>query len=193
MADDFLTHGLLHPDSIPGWPTIQLIFWRSLAEAEHTFGPRAAGWAFTVRLRQSPPYPETINDGQNQVVVWLTSGRSWVGYYFEAAHEVIHCLNPTVPSGSAIYIEEAIASEFSLEVVLRIFGQRGVDACTISPDYRHARELASKIDNDIIRLGQRLRKHTGALGRVTVEAIEDIYPDAPRWALLGSLGRFPRQ
>ena len=192
MADDFLNHSSLDPDSTPSWPTIQLIFWHCLCEAEHTFGPCAAGWEYTVLLRQSPPYPETINDGQCRVTVWLTRGKSSIGYCFEAAHEAIHCLDPTVPSGSAMYIEEAIASDFSLEVVRRIFGQRGVDACTIPPAYRYARELASEIDNDIIRLGQRLRKHTGALGRVTAEAIEELYPDAPRWALLGSLGRFPR-
>ena len=192
MADDFLTQGPVHPDSIPSWPTTQLIFWHCLSEAERTFGPRAVDWEYAVRLRKSPSYPETINDGQSQVTVWLTTGRSWIGYFFEAAHEAVHCLNPIVPSGSAMYIEEAIASEFGLEVVRRIFDQRGVEACTMSPDYRHARELASEINEDMIRLGQRIRGHTGALGRVTVEAIQELYPDAPRWAVLGSLGRFPR-
>ena len=192
MADDFLTYGTLNPDSIPSESEIQLIFWHCLSEAEHTFGPRAAGWDYTVRLRQSPLHPETINDGQNQVTVWLTTERSWVGYCFEAAHEAVHCLNPIIPSGSATYIEEAIASEFGLEVVRRLFDQHGVDKCTIPPDYLRARELASEIDKDIIKLGQRLREHAGALGRVTVEAIEEIYPDAPRWALRGSLEKFPR-
>ena len=193
MADDFLAEGLLNPDSVPSESTIQDIFWHCLSEAEHTFGPRADGWKYTVKLRQSPLHPETINDGQNQVAVWLTTGRSWVGYYFEAAHEAIHCLNPNIPSDSAKYIEEAIASEFSLEVVRRFFGQRGVAACTISSDYRRARELASEIDNDIIRLGQRSRKRTGALGRVTVEAIEELYPEAPQLAALDSLSTFPKQ
>ena len=192
MAADFLAYGLLYPHLVPSESEIQLIFWHCLSEAERTFGPRAAGWEYSVRLRQHPQYPDTINDGQSQVDVWLTTGRSWIGYYFEAAHEAVHCLNPIVPSGSSMYIEEAIAFEFSLEVVCRIFGQRGVDACTKSPDYRRARELASEIDKDIVRLGQRLREHTGALGRVTVEAIAELYPDAPNLALLGSLGRFPR-
>ena len=193
MADDILTGGTLNPDLTPSESEIQRIFWHCLSEAEHTFGPRAVDWEYTVRCRQSPPCPETINDGQSQVTVWLTTGRSWVGYCYEAAHEAVHCLNPNVPSGSATYIEEAIASEFSLEIVRRFFGQYGVDKCSISPNYLHARQLASEIDNRIIRLGQRLREHAGALGRVTVEAIEELYPDAPRWALLGSLEKFPRQ
>lgn len=192
MTQDFLTHGLLQPESIPSLSTTKLIFWHCLSEAEHTFGPRATGWEYTVRLRESPPFPETINDGQSQVTVWLTTCRSWVGFYYEAAHEAVHCLNPTVPSGPAMYIEEAIAVEFSLDVVHRIFGQRGVDACTISSGYQHAKQLASEIDDNVIGLGQRLREQTGALGRVTLEAIEELYPDAPKWALHGSLREFPR-
>lgn len=57
----------------------------------------------------------------------LATCRSWVGFYCETAHEAVHCLNPSVPSGPAMYIEEAIAVQFRLDVVRRIFGQRGVD------------------------------------------------------------------
>ena len=191
--NEFLIHGLKSPELIPCWSAIQSIFWHCLTEAERIFGPRAVGWEYTVRLRKSPLYPETINDGQSQVTVWLTEGRSWVGYYFEAAHEAVHCLNPAIPSGSAMFIEEAVGTEFSLEVVRRIFGQRGVDNCTIPLKYRNARELASVIDEDMIRLGRRLRKHAGALGRVTAEAIEELYPEAPQRSILGSLKRLPRQ
>ena len=193
MTDEYLSQRLMTPETIPDWPAIERIFWDCLSEAERTFGPRATGWEYTVGLRQSPSYPETINDGQSQVTVWLTAERSWVGYYFEAAHEAVHCLNPIVPSGSAKYIEEAIALDFSLGEVHRIFGQRGLDQCTISPDYLHARSLAYEIDGNIIRLGQRLRAYSGALGQVTARAIEEFYPEAPEQAIMSSLRRFPRQ
>lgn len=194
MTDDFLTERLLRPGCIPSDAYVQRIFWDCLSEAEHTFGgPHEAHWTYTVQLRPSPSHPETINDGQSQVMVWLTSRRSWVGYYFEAAHEAVHCLNPNIPSGSAKYIEEAVASEFSLEVVHRVFGQWGVSQCTTTPNYQWARALASEIDNDVIRLGRRLRERAGALGRATVKIIEDLYPDAPQSAVLDSLRQFPRQ
>lgn len=193
MTDDFLTQRLKSPGSIPSCSETQRIFWHCLSEAEHTFGPRATGWEYSIRLRTSPLRPETINDGHSQVTVWLTKGRSWVGYYFETAHEAVHCLNPTVPSGPAMYLEEAIATELSLKVVRRNFGQDGVDKCTMSPDYRCARVLASKIDENLIRLGQRIRKHIGALGRMNLEAIEELYPHAPRQSILASLKKFPRQ
>ena len=192
MDDDFLARALTQPRSTPDLADTHRIFWHCLSEAEYTFGPRAPGWEYAVGLRQSPPYPETINDGQGQVTVWLSQGRSWVGFFFEAAHEAVHCLNPIVPSGPAMYIEEAIASKFSLEVVRRVFGQSGVDVCTISQGYRHALDLASEIDEDTITLGQRLRMHAGALERVTSEELKRLYPHAPERAILASLNRFPR-
>lgn len=157
MVDDFLARGLQNPSSIPDCHEVKLIFWDCFRRAEHAFGPREPGWEYTVKLRESPQYPETTNDAHSRVTVWLTTKRSWVGYYFEAAHEVVHCLNPIVPSGAAMRIEEAIAVEFSLKVIPRIFGQYRADLCDITPEYRRARELASKIDTDVIRLGQRLR------------------------------------
>lgn len=194
MTDDFLTGRSLYPSYTPSDPYIHRIFWDCLSEAEHTFGgAREAHWTYTIQLRHPSLRPETINDGQDQVTVWLTIDRSWVGYYFEAAHEAVHCLNPNIPSGSAKYIEEAVAVVFSLEVVHRIFGQWGVSRCTTTPNYQRARALASEIDDDVIRLGQRLRERTGALGRVTVETLEDLYPDAPQSAVLDSLRQFPRQ
>ena len=193
MTDDFLTKGLLNPISIPCLANIQCIFSHCLLEAERTFGPRAPGWEYTVQLRQHPLNPETINDGQNQVTVWLSHGRSWVGYFFEAAHEAVHCLNPIVPSGSATYIEEAVATEFSLGVVHQVFGSEGVEKCVITPHYKRARNLASEIDSDLIRLGQILRDCTDSLESVTAKVIEDLYPHAPQQAVRASLGRFPRQ
>ena len=195
MTDDFLTERLLRPYCIPSDASyIQRIFWDCLSKAEHTFGgPREAHWTYTVQLRHPSLGPETINDGQSQVTVWLTTNRSWVGYYFEAAHEAVHCLNPNIPSGSAKYIEEAVACAFSLEVVRRVFGQWGIDRCTVSPDYQRARALASEIDDDVIRLGQRLRGRARSLGRVNAETLENLYPDAPQSAVLDCLSQFPRQ
>ena len=192
MSSDFLTLELHDPNSIPSYCQTQRIFWDCLSKAEHTFGPRGAGWEYTVSLRKAPPFPETINDGRSQVTVWLTLSRSWVGYYYEAAHEAVHCLNPIVPSGTAMYIEEAVATSFGLEVVRGIFGQDGVDKCGVTTHYRRPIELASEIDVKIIRLGQRLREHVGALERVTVGTFRELYPNAPNGAVLRSLERFPR-
>ena len=193
MSDDFLTQRQMNPGSIPGFSSIERIFWDCLAKAENIFGPRAVGYEYTVKLRQSEGPPETINHGQGQVSVWLNPERSWVGYYYEAAHEAVHCLNPSVPRASAMYIEEAIACGFSLNIVLSIFGQSGVDKCAESQDYLRARALASEIDEDMLRLGRRLRESAGALRSVTVEVVEKLYPDAPHRAVVCSLAKFPRQ
>lgn len=118
----------------------------------------------------------TSNDGQAHVTVWLTGDRSWVGYYYEAAHEAVHCLNPIPPIAGATYLEEAVASEFSLDIVRRNFGSYGLDKCVSSPDYIQARDLASEIDGSIIGLGKRLRERAGSLECVTPETIKELYP-----------------
>ena len=92
-----------------------------------------------------------------------------------------------------MYVEEAIATQFSLELIGRIFGQSGVEKCEVSPDYRYSKQLAYEIDEDIIRLGKRLREHAGALENVTVGTIAEIYPDASRKAILDSVTRFQKR
>ena len=160
---------------IPSQSQIERIFWDCLSEAERTFGPRAAAWNYHIVIGQLP-YPMTSNDGQAHVTVWLTGDRSWVGYYYEAAHEAVHCLNPIPPIAGATYLEEAVASEFSLDIVRRNFGSYGLDKCVSSPDYIQARDLASEIDGSIIGLGKRLRERAGSLECVTPETIKELYP-----------------
>lgn len=193
MTDDLLAEALQNPRSIPTDSQIGRIIQHCLGETIRTFGPLATGWHHVVRFRQSPPFPETTNDGISTVTVWLTTKRSWVGYFFEAAHEAVHCLNPIVPTGPAMYIEEAVASTFSLEVVRLFFGQTAANECHLPQDYRNAIDLASQIDDDVVRLGQRLRESAGALESVTAQTIEELYPHAPQGAVLSSLRRFPKQ
>ncbi len=191
-TNDFPAEALLAPNLIPSQPQIERIFWDCLSEAERTFGPRAAEWDYQIVLGRLP-YPMTSNDGQTSVTVWLTGDRSWVGYYYEAAHEAVHCLNPIPPTAGATYLEEAVASGFSLDIVRRNFGSNGLGRCVSSRDYIQARDLASAIDESIIRLGQRLRKRAGALECVTPEIIKEMYPQADQPVVASVLKKFPRQ
>ena len=162
-TSDFPPEALPAPNLIPSQPQIERIFWDCLSEAERTLGLRAVGWDYHIVIGQLP-YPMTSNDSQARVTVWLTGDRSWVGYYYEAAHEAVHCLSPIPPAVGATYLEEAVASEFSLDIVRRNFGSYGIERCVSSPDYIQARNLASKIDESIIRLGQRLRERGRIIG-----------------------------
>ena len=191
-TNDFPAEALLAPDLIPSQPQIERIFWDCLSEAELTFGPRAAKWDYQIVLGHLP-YPMTSNDGQAHVTVWLTGNRSWVGYYYEAAHEAVHCLNPIPTMVDATYLEEAVASEFSLEIVRRNFGSYGINRCVSGPDYIQARNLVSEIDESIIRFGKRLRERAGALEYVTPEIIKELYPQAQQSAVESALKKFPRQ
>ena len=179
-----------NPELIPSWPEIVDIFEDCFARAEHTFGPREPGYHYSLRLREYPPYPQTINLGNCQILVWLTEDRSWIGYYFEAAHEVIHCLNPPDPNQVATFLEEAVAACFGSSVVRKLFPR---DPHIKNKVYRYeiAMGLAAKLDSDIIKLGQRLRQHSGALRDVTCADIEQLHPCAEQSIITSLLEKFP--
>ena len=190
MTSNIPAEALVNPGRVPSPHSIRQVFWDCLLEAERTFGRRAAGWNYRVELAESGP-PMTTNDGHNNVTVWLTTCRSWIGYYYEAAHEAVHCLNPIPFMENAKYLEEAMATEFSLGIVRRNFGNGGYSKCGVPPQYEHARILASEIDRDTIRLGQRLRKQAIALEYVTSDIIKALYPNADAAVIETILDRLP--
>ena len=159
--------------------------------AEATFGTRSPGWQYIVRLRDTPPYPETVIIGSELVCVWLTKERSRVGYLYEAGHEAVHCLNPGSPD--ATYLEEAVAAAFSRWLVSSRFGQLGLEQTMLTKDYSSALQMASAIDRDVVRLGRRLRGHIGSLREVSFAAIRELYPRPPDSTVQQILKAFPRQ
>ena len=176
---------------VPDEREVHLIFWECLSSAEATFGARSPGWQYKVQLRDTPAYPETVIAGTELVCVWLTKGRSRVGYLYEAGHEAVHCLNPG-PS-DATYLEEGVAAAFSRLLVSSRFGQLGLEKTMLTKDYSNALKMASAIDTDIVRLGRRLRGHVGSLRDVSTAAIRELYPRSPDSTVQQILEAFPRQ
>ena len=179
----------------PDFCAVKAIFSECFDMAERTFGPREPQWEYTVLLRDGIP-PETINDGHSQVFVCLSTGRSVIGYYFEAAHEAVHCLSPIVPSGSATCLEEAIAVEFSLRVVSHKFGREIALELEgyLSSDYCKSIELAALIDIDTVMIGQQVRERYGSFTvGITLESMLEMYPNVPCSVGRALLDRFPRQ
>lgn len=177
--------------SVPPDDEIQSIFWDCLSEAEDTFGPKRPELQYEVRITDEKKYPETINYG-TKVLVFLTQGRSRIGYYYEAGHEAVHCLNAV---RQATYLEEAVATAFALHKVRIAFGQFGVDRCQVSSDYQHATDLARQVDTDIIRFGRQLRALIGygSLSKdVTASMIVKLYRDAPQPVIDALTSDFPR-
>ena len=111
------------PKDMPTETDREITFQSCLNMAECTFGPRDTQWDITLRLvqRRSPRRaPETLPYGQGLVKVRLYVDTVWEGFLLEAAHEAVHCLNP---GNGATYLEEGIATAFSLAVVDGSFGQ----------------------------------------------------------------------
>ena len=175
---------------VPSPEETERIFLWCLNEAAGAFGPLEPGKRYTLRLRaENVGGPETICLG-DQVIICLTEGRNALGFHFEAGHEAVHCLNPR-PGRTATYLEEAVATAFSLDVVDRTFGAEGVVQCRVPRNYRVARDLAATVDQDIIRLGKRLRERCGSLGNVTHEAFAELYPGSADSTVDFLLTRFP--
>ena len=181
---------------------IQRTFDGCLAAAEETFGAREAGWDYKVKLLETRDNPETVVLGPGRVRInlnkYLNEGGKLViavGYIFEAGHEAVHCLNPR--NGGATFLEEAVAVAFSLRVsgVAKRQGFYGVaqNLSELPQDYRRAVELATKIDDDVVRLGRRLRERVGSLKNVGPADVKELYPQVPESIVLEILGAFPRQ
>ena len=103
---------------------------------------------------------------------------------------MVHCLNPD-PSG-ATYLEEAVATAFSQQLVFSRFGQRGLGRTSLSQDCSLALETAADIDRDVVRLGKRLRDTAGSLRRVRPETVRQLYPHTPAPIVQQQLEMFPR-
>ena len=181
------TWGLVPPDD-----EIQSIFWDCLSDAENAFGPKRPELQYEVRITEEKKYPETINYG-TKVLVFLTRGRSRIGYYYEAGHEAVHCLNGV---NHSTYLEEAVATAFALHKVRSTFGQDGVDKCQVSSDYQRAIDLVHQVDTDVITFGRQVRELVGygSLSKdVTPSVLAELYPDAPQPAIDTLTSDFPRQ
>ena len=140
-------------------------------------GPGSTSLERQLTLREDPPYPETIRS-RTTVTIMLTTGRSWIGYSFEAAHEVVHALDANASTCLGTNLEEGICSAFSLHVVEEVFGRRLAMRSPLDPGDRQTYRLVSRLDEDVLSVGQRLRERVGSLAVVSPSYISSLYPQA---------------
>ena len=181
------------PLGVPTETDREVTFQSCLNMAECTFGPRDTRWDITLRLvqRRSPRRaPETLPYGQGLAKVRLYIDTNWGGFILEAAHEAVHCLNPGNGAG---YLEEGVATAFSLAVVNGSLGRPEPDSSRVSKDYQVALNRASAIDSNIIALGRQLRERVGSLRAVTPAVILERGPGTPFDVAQAALQAFPRQ
>ena len=178
------------PHEIPSHGDISLIVGYCDMKAHETFGPRSTTLSRQLMLREDPPYPETFADSTTVLIV-LTSNRSWLGYFYEAAHEVVHALDATaVTSGTGTWLEEGIATAFSMHIVREVFGRKLARNASVGSSYRRAHRLVSEVDRDVLRLGQQLRAQAGSIPAVSSKDILSLYPKVPKSRLSDLLQRF---
>ena len=81
MTSNLPAEALANPDLVPPMHAIKQTFWDCLLEAGRTFGRPATGWNYETVLWDKS-YPMTSVNSDTQVIIYLTKGRSWIGYYF---------------------------------------------------------------------------------------------------------------
>jgi hypothetical protein len=150
-----------------------------LRHAEFHLGARDAN----MRMYQpqfGPPPPILIHS-QSGDGAWARlspiAAQSWSVATYEMAHETVHLLNPVV--GSTIFFEEGIAVDFSFQMSLKFFGgsEVALQDAGMSLNYRQAWDLVRGLGGNVLTNGRTMRMRCGALGKVTVDALREAFPD----------------
>ena len=113
----------------------------------------------------------------------------WPTAVFELAHETVHLLNPK--TGTANFLEEGIAVEFSL----RIQPLYRIDIKVNSQDYEDALQLVRQLPSDPLSAAKKVRANVGSLniGKVSVQDMENLFPDVDKAIIRKLVAPFPYQ
>ena len=87
------------------------------------------------------------------------------------AHETVHLLDP-IP-GNTNNLEEGVAVAFSLDVQ----PSYGVSMWPSIPSYRYALQLVWMLPGGPLEAANRVRGQYGALGSVTAQLLEELFPN----------------
>ena len=104
----------------------------------------------------------------------------WPTVVYEMAHETVHLLDP-IP-GNSNNLEEGAAVAFSLDVQ----PSYGVSMRASIPSYRYALQLVRMIPGGPLEAANHVRRRYGALGSVTAQILEELFPNIDR-AILSKL------
>ena len=111
----------------------------------------------------------------------------WPTAIYEMAHETVHLLNPVPGTGN--YLEEGVAVAFSV-YVQTLFGLQPQPISLAS--YRRALELVCRLPNDPLNAAKQVRAAVGPLNQVTLQHLEDLFPDVDRETLSNLAAPFVR-
>ena len=104
----------------------------------------------------------------------------WPTVVYEMAHETVHLLDP-IP-GNTNNLEEGVAVAFSLDVQ----PSYGVSMRPSEPSYHYALQLVWMLPGGPLEAANRVRRRYGALGSVTAQILEELFPNIDR-AILSKL------
>lgn len=145
-----------------------------LAVAEDQYGPRDESWTLLGVELGAKGHAEVWYPGNaRQIIIQLTPmcATNIIEACYEAAHETVHLLEPTLKS---TVIEEGAATVFAEDYVLKTWGRR--DA-TPPGAYRRASDLVRNLLSMDPYIIKKLRSRQPMFSDITVGDITNICPN----------------
>lgn len=152
-----------------------------LATVESNFGKREPSYTILgIELCNQGPqlfFPYNIEKG---IIIWITEDCRFdiVQAVYQVAHEVVHCLRPTL-FGESTYLEEGLATYFAHQYTNQHYGAIG----TSDPKYKKASDLAQRLLEYKPSIIKELRISEPSMSLFTKEMILSHCPDMEELAI----------
>ena len=136
--------------------------------AEQLFGPRVEGYVYKgIGFHRHGPRIQFPEPGQVQVMLSHSVRNQPAGAFFELSHEVVHLLAP-VPKEEVTFLEEGLATWFSLEVMEKLLPGNDLEKkYVIDSRYERPFRLTAKLMAQRPNLIAVLREQEPYISRIT--------------------------
>lgn len=164
IKDNIFSCDPLHDNSGYTW-TIVSRLGDMIDEAEKLYGKRNKDFTILGIEIANIPLPQIYFHKSKHIIIQITKNCiNDIGQaIFQSAHEVIHCLCPK-PYGTSTYLEEGLATHFSIYYTKKIENPYHVTDFKYSKSYELVDTLL-KIDDDIIKRARKIEPDLSKIDR----------------------------
>lgn len=199
QSDQMLSRPCVAPEPCHQTWTLTSRLGHILDQYEARVGPRnrayrLLGLEFTTDARPRTWYPD-YGKGPRNLIVQLTQDarQNRTLALFQLGHEAFHLLEPIKAGSQGSYLEEGLASLFSIDY-MKTQGIKGGEAMLTELEYRKAYDLVvqvAKLHGDFDARLKRLRAASRSFSRVTLDAFRAAFPKAPAEVAQKLVSGFP--
>lgn len=198
-ADQMLSRPCVQPEPCHQTWTLTSRLGHILDFYEAQIGPRnrafrLLGVEFTSDRRPRVWYPD-FGKGPNNLIIQLTrEARHGAALaLFQLGHEAFHVIEPIKPGDKGSYLEEGLASYFSLQY-MKSQGFRGGERLLTETQYRHAYDQVVRVvalHDDFYKRLRQLREITRSFSRLSEDEFRAAFPNTPALMARNLVSEFP--